>query len=286
MSTEKNPRYNPIRFDIEEILRTKLPGKKLPKFVVRYLKRIIHQDELNRFMEQYDKTKNFEFIEGIHTFFEISTTVIGKENLPHGGKYIFASNHPLGGMDGVSLAYYIGKEYDGKVKIYANDILLFVRPLNDLFIPINKTGAQGRSSAEITNRFFESESHLITFPSGKCSRKTRGVIKDPEWKKNFISKAIQFQRDVVPLYFEGRNSNFFYNLANIRTKLGVKLNIEMLYLADEFVKQRGNHHTIYIGKPIPWQTFDKSKTQTEWAGWVKERVYEIPKSAVSSNKQV
>jgi putative hemolysin len=278
MEKQKIHNYTPVRFDVEEILKEKMPDKKLPKFVVAYLKRIIHQDELNRFMEKYDHTKNFEFIEGIHEFFNISTSVFGRENLPHGKRYIFASNHPLGGMDGVSLAYYIGNEYDRKIKIYANDILLFVRPLNEIFIPINKTGMVGRGSAEITNQYLETDGHLITFPSGKCSRKTNGKIIDTEWKKNVIAKAVQFQRDIIPIYFEGRNSNFFYNLANIRAKLGIKANIEMLYLADELVKQRGKHHSIYIGKPISWQTFDKSKTQTEWAQWLKTKVYEIKKA--------
>lgn len=267
--------YTPIRFNIDEILAEKMPNKKLPKFVVRYLKRIIHQNELNRFMEKYDSKRNLEFIEGIHEFFDVSTSVFGIENLPHGGRYIFASNHPLGGMDGVSLAYYIGNQYDGKVKIYANDILLFVRPLNDMFIPINKTGMVARQSADTTNEFLATDSHLITFPAGKCSRKMSGKIIDDQWKKNVIAKAVQFERDIVPVYFEGRNSNFFYNLANLRTFLKIKTNIEMLFLADEFVKQRGKQHAIYIGKPISYTTFDKSKTQLQWAQYLKERVYEI-----------
>jgi 1-acyl-sn-glycerol-3-phosphate acyltransferase len=269
--------YNPMRFDVEAILAEKLPNKKLPKFVVNYLKRIIHQNELNKFMEQYDRTVNFEFIEGIYKFFDISTSVHGIENLPHGGRYVFASYHPLGGMDGVSLAYYIGKEYDGKVKIYANDILMFVRPLNGIFIPINKAGMVGRNSAEITNKFLETDNHLITFPAGMCSRKIGGKIIDVNWKKNVIAKSVQYQRDIVPVYFEGRNSNFFYNLANFRKKLGIKTNVEMLYLVDEFVKQRGKHHAIYIGKPISYTTFCKSKSQVEWAQWLKEQVYAIKK---------
>ncbi|MDR1654237.1 MAG: 1-acyl-sn-glycerol-3-phosphate acyltransferase [Prevotellaceae bacterium] len=275
MEKENNTPFAPIRFDIDKILAEKMPHRKLPKFLVRYLKRIIHQDELNRFMEIYDRTRNFEFIEGIHKFFNVSTTIYGAENLPRGGRYIFASNHPLGGMDGVSLAYYIGNQYDGKIKIYANDILMFVEPLHDIFIPINKTGMVGRNSAEVTNRFLATNSHLVTFPAGKCSRKTRGKIIDDQWKKNVIVKAVQFERDIVPVFFDGRNSNFFYNLANLRKFLGVKMNVEMLYLVDEFVKQRGQHHSIYFGKPISYHTFNKTKTQTEWAQWLKEKVYEI-----------
>jgi len=110
-----------------------------------------------------------------------------------------------------------------------------------------------------------------------CSRKVNGRIMDLEWKKNFISKAVQYERDVIPIYFEGRNSNFFYNLAQLRKFFGIKFNIEMMYLADEMFKQKGNKFTIRIGKPIPWQTFDKSKSQSEWAEWVKALVYEMEK---------
>ncbi len=269
-----------LRFDVAKILKKKFPKARIPKFIVSYLRRIIHEKELNNFMEIHGQKKNMAFIEGIHDFYKITTTVLGQERLPQDGRpYIFVSNHPLGGMDGVSLAYYIGRAYNDQVRIYANDVLLFVKPLNDLFIPINKTGGQAKANAEITQNFFRSDKHLITFPAGTCSRKINGRIQDLEWKKNFIGKAIEYQRDVVPIYFEGRNSNFFYNLSNFRKFLGIKANIESLYLADEFAKQRGKHHRIHIGEAIPWQHFDKSKSLYEWAQWVRTKVYEIPLSS-------
>jgi len=273
-TVDKTNNNQPAHIDLEKIVKAKLPGRKIPKFIINYLKRIVHIDEINHIFESYPDAKNFEFIKGVLDYLCITYSVEGLENLPKdGGKYIFASNHPLGGLDGIVLAYVLGKEYDGKLRLLTNDILLFIDPLRELFIPVNKVGSQGKENVEKLNDFYESDDNLITFPSGKCSRKTKGKIIDPEWKKNFISKAIQHKRDIVPVYFEGRNSNFFYNLANIRTKLGVKANIEMLYLADEFFKQRGARFTVKIGKPIPWQTFDKSKSQLQWAAWLKELVY-------------
>jgi len=190
-------------------------------------------------------------------------------------RYIFASNHPLGGLDGMATGMLIGKEYDGKVRFFSNDLLTNLEPLKEMFIPVNKLGSQSRQHAKMMDDLYNSENHLVTYPAGMCSRKINGKIVDPEWKKNFIAKAVQYQRDVVPIYFEGRNSNFFYNLARIRKFLGIKFNIEMMYLADEMFKQRGSKFTLTIGKPIPWQTFDKSKTQSEWAAWVKELVYKL-----------
>lgn len=260
--------------DLEKIVKAKLPNRKLPKFIINYLKKIVHVDEINHIFKTYPDAKNLEFIKDVLDYLHITYSVEGWENLPKDdGKYIFASNHPLGGLDGIVLAYVLGTEYNGKLRLLTNDILLFIDPLRELFIPVNKVGSQGKENAEKLNEFYESDNNLITFPSGKCSRKTKGKIIDPEWKKNFISKAIQYKRDIVPIYFEGRNSNFFYNLANIRTSLGIKLNIEMLYLADEFFKQRNAHFTLKIGKPIAWETFDKSKSQLQWAEWLKDLVY-------------
>jgi len=265
-----------IKIDVEKVLKSKAPKTKVPKFIINILRRIVHEKEFNKLFEDNAEVKNLDFIEKSLEMFDITTSVTGKENLPPvGGKYIFASNHPLGGLDGLTIGLMIGREYGGKVKLYTNDLLMYVEPLNELFIPVNKVGNQAKMYAETLQNFFDSDDHLITFPAGMCSRKMNGKIVDLDWKKNFISKAIQNKRDIVPIYFEGRNSSFFYNLANIRKMLGIKLNIEMLFLADEMFKQKGKHFTIKIGKPIPWQTFNNSKTQTYWAQWVKDIVYKI-----------
>lgn len=274
---------NVIKIDIAKVLKHKAPNTKVPKFLINYLRRIIHEDEFNVFFEQNPHLKNLEFIEAAFNYLGVTVSIEGKENLPpQDGKYIFASNHPLGGLDGVATGYLIGKEYDGKVRFFSNDLLMNLHPLKEMFVPVNKTGAQGKEHAESMQKLYESDNHLITYPAGICSRKIKGKIVDLEWKKNFISKAIQHQRDVVPIYFEGRNSNFFYRLANLRKFLGIKFNIEMMYLADEMFRQKGNHFTLHIGKTIPWQTFDKSKTQTQWAQWVKEIVYKMQKGKTIS----
>ena len=265
-----------MNIDVAKILKDKAPKTKVPKFIVNYLRRIVHEKEINTFLKSNPDKKNLDFIKAGLDFLDVSITINGKENLPpKGGKYIFAGNHPLGGLDGISTGYLLGKEYDGKVRFFSNDLLMNLKPLHDMFIPVNKTGTQGKEHAEMMQKLYDSDNHLITYPAGMCSRKVNGKIVDLEWKKNFINKAVSFQRDVIPIYFEGRNSNFFYNLANLRKFLGIKFNVEMMYLADEMFKQKGKSFSITIGKPIPWETFDKSKTQTQWAQWVKEIVYKL-----------
>lgn len=263
--------------DVEKILRTKASKyyKYIPKFVVSYLKRIVHQDELNIFLDEYKDKVGVDFLEASLDFLDMKLEVKGLENIPKDKLYTFVSNHPLGGQDGVALGYILGRNFDGKVKYIVNDLLMNLHGLAPLCIPINKTGKQAKDFPRLVEAGFESDNQLIMFPAGICSRRQNGVIQDLQWKKTFIVKSAQTQRDVVPIFFEGRNSDFFYNLANVCKFLGIKFNVAMLYLADEMFKNRHKTFTVTFGKPIPWQTFDKSKTPTEWAQYVKDIVYKL-----------
>ena len=202
----------------------------------------------------------------------------GIENLPDkndGKLYTFVSNHPLGGQDGVALGSIIGKHYDGNFRYLVNDLLLNLPGLAPVSIGINKTGKQSRDFPRMVEAGFQSNNHMLMFPAGLNSRKINGVIHDLPWKKTFISKSVEYQRDVVPIYFSGRNSERFYRIANWQKKLGLKINIAMLFLVDEMYRNVDKSFTVKIGKPIPWQTFDKSKTPMEWAKFVEDKVYEL-----------
>lgn len=263
--------------DIDKILREKAPkqSKYIPKFVISYLKRIIHQEELNVFLRDSKDRVGVDFLQACLDFLDAKIVVKGEENLPEEGLCTLVSNHPLGGVDGVALGYVLGTFYKGKVKYMVNDLLMNLRGLAPLCIPINKTGKQAKDFPRMVEAGFASDDQLIMFPAGICSRRQEGVIRDLDWKKAFIVKSVESHRDVVPIHFEGRNSNFFYNLANLCKILGIKVNIAMLYLADEMLKNRHKTFTVTIGKPIPWQTFDKSKTPLQWAQYVKDIVYKL-----------
>ena len=263
--------------DIDKVLREKAQKyyKYIHGFVVSYLKRIVHQEELNVFLRDSKDKVGVDFLKACLEFLDANIVVKGEENLPKEGLYTFVSNHPLGGQDGVALGYILGSFYNGKVKYMVNDLLMNLQGLAPLCIPINKTGKQAKDFPRMVEAGFASDDQLIMFPAGLCSRRQNGVIRDLDWKKTFIVKSVQTHRDVVPIHFEGRNSNFFYNLANICKFLGIKVNIAMLYLADEMLKNRHKTFTVTIGKPISWQTFDKSKTPAEWAAYVKDIVYKL-----------
>ena len=266
-----------VQIDIDAILASKA-GKKarfVPRFLVSYLKKIVHQDEVNAFLLANKDKMDHEFIDEFMRYFNNSFEVKGLENLPKDGRCTFVSNHPLGAQDGLGLAHILGPVYDGKIKFLVNDLLMNIPNISSFWVPINKTGKQSRDFPRQVAAAFESDNHIVMFPAGLCSRKTNGVVRDLEWKKTFITKSVQTRRDIVPIRFEGENSKFFYRLANINKALGIKFNIAMLYLSDEMFKNKNKTFAITIGKPIPWQTFDNSKSAYEWAQYVRELVYTL-----------
>ena len=272
-----------FRVDVEAIVRDKAGAKYkyIPGFVLSWLKRILHQDEVNRFLTGRAAGKfGVDFLDECVDYLEMDMEVKGLDELPSndGGRYFtIVSNHPLGGEDGVALGKLICHKYDSQMLYLVNDVLMNLKGLAPLCIPINKTGAQSRNFPKMVETAFQSQKNVLMFPAGLCSRKQDdGSIRDLPWKKTFISKSIEYQRDVIPVHFSGRNSERFYNIARWCKRLNLKVNIAMLFLVDEMYKNVGKHFTVTFGQPIPWQTFtDKSKTPAEWAQWVQDRVYEL-----------
>ena len=265
--------------DIDSILKNKMGAKAkwVPRLLVSYLKRVVHQDEVNGFLWRSRDKVGTPWLEACVEYLQMTLQVEGMENLPDkndGKLYTFVSNHPLGGIDGVALGSIIGRHYDDRFRYLVNDLLMYLPGLAPLCIPINKTGGQGRGLPAMVETGFQSDNHMLMFPAGLCSRRKDGVVKDIPWKKTFVSKSVEYQRDVVPIHFGGQNSNFFYRLANFSDRC-LPFNLAMLYLVDEMYKNVGKTFRIAIGKPIPWQTFDKSKTSMEWAQFVKEQVYKL-----------
>ena len=254
--------------DIDSILKGKMGAKAkfVPRFLVNWLIRIAHQDEVNAFLWDSRDKVGVEWLEACVKYLDMTLEVEGKENLPAPDDkrlYTFVSNHPLGGEDGVALGAIIGRHYNGRFRYLVNDLLMNLPGLAPLCIPINKTGHQGRNFPAMVKAGFESNNHMLMFPAGLCSRRHNGIIRDIPWSKTFVSKSVEYQRDIVPIHFSGQNSNFFYRLANFSDKC-LPFNLAMLFLVDEMYKNVHKTFHVTIGKPIPWQTFD-----------VKDKVYSL-----------
>lgn len=264
----------PPQIDIDAVLDQKAPrlARWVPGFVRRWLRRTVHERELNEILAAGWGLPPRDFIRLAFRRMGITYTVEGLERIDPAGRYLFVANHPFGGADGLMIAERLIERF-GDVRVVVNDLLMYVEPLRPLWVPVNK---HGRQSADYARRFdeaFYGELPVLTFPAGLCSRRCGGEVADLEWKTNFIKRAHASQRLVVPVYVEGRLSNFFYRLSRLRERLGVKFNIEMLWLPDEMFRQAGQRLRIVVGEPIA--PGDLTGTLREQADTVRRAVYAL-----------
>jgi putative hemolysin len=263
--------------DIEKAFNVKNPSlyKIIPAFIFKKLKKLIHQDELNEIINTYSDKTGLDFSKKGLDHMGVKTKSIGEHNIPKSGGIIIVANHPLGGLDGVAIINEVGK-VRSDVHILVNDILLQIKNFKPIFVPINKHGKNSRTNLSYIDNLYASNKCIILFPAGMVSRRQQHKkIEDLEWKKSFITKSIKHKRDVIPAYVNGENSKRFYNIAYWRKKIGIKANIEMLFLADEMFKQKGNTIIFKFGTPIPWHTFNKKIDNLKWAQKVKKFVYTL-----------
>jgi putative hemolysin len=268
--------------DIDGVFQSKNPSlyRLMPGFILRYLKGVVHQDEINSFIERHGHKTTFDFVAAIIDEFGANVQTKGTENIPESGGCVFVSNHPLGGLDAMALVQVIGSVRKD-IKFIVNDILLQLKNLNQIFTGVNKHGKNTQEVYSSLDALYSSGQGVLIFPAGLVSRKINGKIVDLEWKKSFITKARRYQLPVIPVYIEGRNSDFFYNLANWRKRSGIKANIEMLYLPDEMYRQKNKTITVIFGKPIPASAFEPTYSDHHWAQLVKEHVYSLPVEGTS-----
>ena len=256
--------------DFRKIFEAKAPKlmKRMPDWLFRRIQRLLHEEDVNTILSQYGALQGVDFVHAVVNDFNLNVVTHGEEHLSVAYRPIVASNHPLGGLDGIALIGTVGN-HDPQVVTPVNDFLLFIKNLQPIFIPVNKAGkgvANRSENLRLFNETFASDRTICYFPFGLCSRKVKGgKIMDLDWKKTFVAKAREYHRDIIPTHIDGHNTNFFYNLARLRKALHIKVNIEMAFLADEFFKQRNKTLTITFGNPIPWQLFDKRYTDAEWA---------------------
>jgi 1-acyl-sn-glycerol-3-phosphate acyltransferase len=263
--------------DVERAIAAKNPRllKWLPRFLLRYMKRILHEDQLNKAIEENKHLYGVDFARAAVKEIGANVTVVGLENVPPEGGVMLAANHPLGGLDGVAFISAVG-EVRSDQRFFVNDILMAMKNFAPIFVPVNK---HGKNSPDYYKKFedvYASDHCMLIFPAGLVSRKHGwNTIMDLQWKKSFITKAVQYQKDIIPVFIGGKNSRKFYNLAYWRKKFGIKANIEMFFLVDEMYKQRGKTINFIFGKAISWQTFDNGEPPEVWAERVKKHVYAL-----------
>ena len=264
-----------LSVDVEKVIRGKSPrlADRLPRFVINFIKRLIHQDEINRLLSDNRDYTGVEFATRILHDLDVTYNVHYSGSRPDpSGRYIFVSNHPLGGLDGMILISYIGSHFKD-VRFIVNDLLMYIRPLAPVFVPVNKYGKMRHDNTRLFQDTFNSDAQILYFPAGLCSRLIDGTVSDLDWKKTFVTKAIESRRDIVPMFFSGENSGFFYRLAGLRKKLGIKVNIETFLLPDEMFRKKGSSFDLYIGDPVPYTSLTGEHSHKEWCDIIRQKSY-------------
>ncbi len=273
------------KVDIALVLQDKAPklAQKLPRWVVNWLRRIIHEDDLNHIYDNYWNLAPQPFIQACFRDWNVTYSIEGLDRLPRDGRFLFVSNHPFGGMDGLMLSDKLISHF-GDVRVVVNDLLKVVSPLEELWIPVNKHGSQKAEYARRFEEAFFGDKPILTFPAGLCSRYIDGKVQDTPWKNNFLKKAYASRRTIVPIFVEGRLSNFFYGLHRVRKALGVKANIEMLWLVDEMFAQHDRHFRIRVGEPIALSDLQAVGDLGEQTEWVRKKCYDLQKELLDRGK--
>jgi putative hemolysin len=262
--------------DVKRLIASKSPrlAKWLPGFVIRYLKRILHEEELNVFLNRTKEVKNIDFCDASAEFLHMKVKLIGLENIPKEGPVILVMNHPFGGLDALALVSAL-RGHREDLKFIVNDILMNLTNLADLFVGVNKHGKNEKSTRQQIMEVFESPHAVCVFPAGLVSRKSHGVVRDLDWKKTFVTYAKKLNQPIIPIYIDGKLSNFFYRLSNFRKFLGIKANIEMIFLVHELFKLRGTTVTLTVGESIQPETLNTKQSEKDLAQEIKAKVYEL-----------
>lgn len=248
---------------------------KLPEFVIKLIIKIIKQEEINRFLNKHSDSEGRDFLIKIIEEYKIKIEVEGLENLPENGKCFFVANHPFGLLDGLILTYIVSGKY-GSLKAIANDAFMLIPQLHPFIAAVNVFDGSSKEYLKALDKVYNTEVPITHFPAGEVSRLFKRKVQDTKWQKSFITKSIATQRDIIPVRFYGRNSNLFYTIFITRRLLGINLNLELLLLPREFFKKQNKSIRVKIGKPIPHQTFDNSKSHWDWAQNVRKRLYSLP----------
>lgn len=258
-----------MKLDIKQMLEKRSRSGKVPKLLLWYLRRLFHEDFLNRFFEK--DYYGLEFCDKALEYLNITLHVKG--TIPNGGPYTFVSNHPLGGADGLALLSVIGQK--GDIKLLGNDFLTNIDGLKPMIVPVNKIGIQSRQLKQGIDSAYSGSTHILDFPAGQVSRRNHGIIMDRRWSKTFLVKSIENHRDIVPIHFYGTNSRHFYRMGRIQQLLKLKFPLAMIYLPDELYRSQGKTYRIVIGKPIPWSSFDKHGNIQEQVEKIKQTTYAL-----------
>ncbi len=224
--------------------------KPIYKSMVNFLTRILHEKDINAFLETHKGLNALAFIEKLFEFlaFDYYAASNQKLNIPTTGRVVIVANHPLGALDSLALIKLIS-EVRRDIKIVANHVLMSFDNLEDILLPVDNMSNKTRKSSvkEIYNAL-ENEEAVIMFPAGEVSRAGLFGIKDGEWNSGFYRFAKKTDSPILPIYINAKNSLLFYMRSALLKPLSA------LLLVQEVFKKRSKSIQFTVGEMINLRT--------------------------------
>jgi putative hemolysin len=214
---------------------------------INTLNKLLHINEINKFIDKYGDLENFEFIEKVFEYLEVDyiTASSEKQNIPTTGRVVIVSNHPLGALDSLALLKLVG-EVRRDVKIVANDMLMQFSQIKSLLLPVNNmTQRTTASNIKLIIESLENEEAIIIFPAGEVSRARPNGVKDIAWSSGFLKFASKTNSPILPVFINAKNSFTFYSVSSIYKPAS------MLLLPNEMFKKRKSEIKLKVGEIIP-----------------------------------
>lgn len=245
--------------NIQREISLKFPSLlKLPfiikKPIFEIIKRIIHENEINNFLQSKEKLSPFDFIDAVLEYFNFSYKVSSNqiENIPPSGRVIIIANHPLGALDALSLIHLIQK-VRSDVRVVANDVLAQIDQLKPILLSIDAFGLKtSKETIEQIYTSLDSEQAVIIFPAGEVSRARPAGVKDTKWHKGFLKFALKKNTPILPIHIKAKNSTLFYTLSTLNKKLSATL------LPHEMFNKKNKNLEFNIGEIIPFKSFKEN----------------------------
>lgn len=226
-------------------------ANKLPNFskqlLYKTINKVINADEINHFIAANTDKQNYEFIDELFEYLNFSYNVsnLDKLNIPSEGRVICVANHPLGALDGLAILRSIS-EVRRDVLIVANDLLLNLDNLSDLFLPYNVFSMQAqKDNIKRIDKAIQDDKAVVFFPAAVVSRLTPKGVRDGKWSKGALKFALKHKAPILPIFVQAKNSINFYATSMINKKLA------MMLLPNEMFNKRNTSIALKFGNLIP-----------------------------------
>ena len=235
----------------------------LKRLIIRSIEYISGQPELYKLYNEYQRSpelyKNFweGSIKKLNLNVDYSQEALKK--IPKEGPLVVVANHPFGVLDGLVICWLMSLVRDD-FKVLTHSLLLRAPETKGYLLPVDfsltkQAVVTNLETRKLSREFLSDGGSMVIFPSGCVSTKMKMSEKiafDCEWKV-FTSRLIkQSDATIVPIYFQGQNSQLFH----LASRFGLLFRSALLF--KEVRDRMGTDVPVTIGDPLNLRDFKEN----------------------------